>query len=96
MPDGKGILFLAASEGGFLHVGRYSYDVYRLDLETGSIERLTNGPRNTTSLKVFSDGKTAVFIEEHENWHGTPIRSQIYLLDLRTRKLRPLTVTRLD
>jgi Tol biopolymer transport system component len=39
MPDGKGILFMAASNGKH----GYDYDVYRVDLGTGSLERFTNG-----------------------------------------------------
>jgi Tol biopolymer transport system component len=96
MPDGKSILFIAASNGGFLGLGRYNYDVYRLDLETSAVERLTKGMRNITSLKVFPNGKTAVFIQQHENLFGTAVRGQIYLLDIQTHNLTPLRVIGLN
>jgi Tol biopolymer transport system component len=95
MPDGKSILFIAASDSGVL-VSRFNYDVYRLDLATGALERLTKGKRITGSLKVFPDGKTAVFIGWYENWRGKPVRSELYLLDLQTHKLTPLKVNGLN
>lgn len=92
MPDGKSILFMAASDGkkGF------DYDIYRVDLATGVLERLTNGNGIASDLKVFADGKTAVFLKWHKNWRGTPNANELYLLDVQTHKLTPLKVTGLD
>jgi Tol biopolymer transport system component len=88
MPDAKSILFMAATNGkrGF------DYDVYRLTLATGIIDRLTNGNGIASNLRVFADGKTAAFLKWHKNWRGTPDVSEIYLLDLETRKLRPFEI----
>ncbi|MGH9714868.1 MAG: TolB family protein [Candidatus Acidiferrales bacterium] len=88
MPDGKSILFMAASKGKH----GYDYDVYRLDLETNSLERLTTGNGYATDLKVSADGKTAVFLKWRSDSHETPVQSELYLLDLQTRKLTPVKV----
>jgi Tol biopolymer transport system component len=92
MPDGKSILFMAASNGKH----GYDYDVYRVDLRTGSLERLTNGNGYATDLKVSADGNTAVFLKWHSDWRSTPDKSELYLLDVQTYKLTPLRITGLD
>jgi Tol biopolymer transport system component len=92
MPDGKSILFMAASEGRH----GYDYDVYRLDLGAGTLERLTKGNGYATDLRVFSDGKTAVFLKWRSDWHATPVKSELYLLDLQSRALTPLKVNGLN
>lgn len=92
MPDGKSILFMAASNGKH----GYDYDVYRVDPGTGSLERFTNGNGYATGLKVSADGNTAVFLKWHSDWRGTPDKSELYLLDMQTHKLTPLKITGLD
>jgi Tol biopolymer transport system component len=71
MPDGKSILFMAASDGKH----GYDYDVYRLDLGTGTLERLTNGNGYATDLKVSADGNTAVFLKWHSDWRAHQTRA---------------------
>ena len=88
LPDGKSILFMAASDGKH----GYDYDIYRIDLDAGSLERLTNGNGFATALKVSADGKTAVFLKWRSDWRGTPDNSQVYLLDVQSHKLTPLRV----
>jgi Tol biopolymer transport system component len=85
MPDGKNILFMAASNGKLW--SGYNYDVYRLDIETGAVERLTEGNGFATDLKVSADGATAVFLKWRSDWRGTPVKNELYLLDLQTHKL---------
>jgi Tol biopolymer transport system component len=94
MPDGKSILFMAASNGKLW--SGYDYDVYRVDIETGLVERLTKGNGYATDLKVSADGKTAVFLKWRSDWHSTPVKSEIYLLDVETHKLTPFKITGLD
>jgi Tol biopolymer transport system component len=89
MPDGKSILFLAASNGKH----GYDYDVYRIDLETKAIQKLTTGNGYATNLRVSMDGKTAIFLKWRSDRHATPVESEIYLLDIETHKLVPLSVT---
>lgn len=92
MPDGKSILFMAASNGKH----GYDYDVYRVDLGTGSLERFTNGNGYATDLKVSANGETAVFLKWRSDWRGTPDKSELYLLDVQTHKLTAFKVTGLN
>jgi Tol biopolymer transport system component len=94
MPGGKSILFMAASNGK-LWAG-YDYDVYRVDIDTGALERLTERNGFATDLRVSGDGKTAGFLKWRSDWHGTPVKSEIYLLDVQTHKLTPLRVKGLN
>jgi Tol biopolymer transport system component len=94
MPDGKSLLFMAASNGK-LWKG-FDYDVYRVDIGTGSLEQLTKGNGYATDLKVSADGKTAVFLKWHSDWRGTPVKNQLYLLDVQSRKLTAIKVTGLN
>jgi Tol biopolymer transport system component len=88
MPDGRSILFMAASNGKH----GYDYDVYRIDLQTKSLGRLTNGNGYATNLRVSMDGKTAVFLKWRSDRHATPVESEIYVLDIETGKLVPLRI----
>jgi Tol biopolymer transport system component len=92
MPDGKSILFMAASEGRH----GYDYDVYRVDLGTGALERLTNGNGYATNLKVSGDGKTAAFLKWRKNWMGEVTDAELHLLDVESHKLTPLKVSGLN
>jgi Tol biopolymer transport system component len=92
MPDGKSILFIGRSRGKRV----YDCDVYRLNLETGSVERLTEGNGYAGGLKLFPDGETAVFLRWHEDSHGTTVGTDLWLLDLQTRKVTPLEVSGLN
>ena len=88
-PDGRNILFMAASNGKH----GYDYDIYKVDLDTGSLERLTKGNGYATELKVAANGRTAAFLKWRSDWHGTPVHSEIYLLDLESLRLTPFRVT---
>lgn len=74
----------------------YDYDIYRVDMETGSLERFTTGNGYATALRVSADGKTAVFLKWRSDWHKTPVESYVYLLDLETHDLKQLTITGLN
>lgn len=82
MPDGKSVLFMAASNGKH----GYDYDVYQVDIATGALKRFTKGNGFASDLKVSADGKIAAFLKWHSNWRGIPAKSGIYLLDLQTDK----------
>ena len=94
MPDGKSLLFMAASSGKPWN--GYDYDVYRVDIGTGVLERLTKGNGFATNLKVSADGRTAVFLKWRSDWRRIPVKSELYLLDVQTHKLTPLNITGLD
>jgi len=93
LPDSKTLVFIAASER---LIGPFDYDIYQMNIETGAIERLTKGNGYATDLKVSADGKTAVFLKWHSDWHGTPDRSQLEILDLQTRVVTSLQIKGLD
>jgi Tol biopolymer transport system component len=86
LPDGKNLLFLAATTGPS---GAYDYDLYRMDLQTQEIEKLTTANGYSYNLRVSPDGKRAVFAKGGKE-------PEIVLLDLETHKLTPLKVTGLD
>ena len=92
MPDGKTILFMAASHGKRGN----DYDVYRMDLGTGLVERLTEGNGYAGGLKLLPDGKTAAFLKWREDRHGAIIGTDVYLLDLQTHKRTPFKVNGLN
>ncbi len=92
MPDGKSILFMAASNGKH----GYDYDVYRVDIQTGSLERLTKGNGYATNLRVSMDGKTAVFLKWRSDRHSTPVKSELCLLDVHSHNVTPLQVSGLN
>lgn len=92
MPNGKTILFMAASDGKH----GYDYDVYSVDLATGSLDRLTVGNGYATDLKVSANGKTAVFLKWQSDWHGTPVKSEPYLLDVQSHNVTVLKITGLE
>jgi Tol biopolymer transport system component len=91
-PDGKSILFMAATHGK----RENDDDVYRLDLGSEMLERLTEGNGYAGGLKLLPDGKTAVFLKWREDRHGTIVGTEVYLLDLETHKLRPFKVSGLN
>lgn len=83
MPDGKSALFMAATGGK----REDDYDVYFLNLETGTIERLTEGNGYAGCLTMFPDRKTAAFLKWREDRHRTIVGTDVYLLDLLTHQL---------
>lgn len=85
LPDGS-ILFMAADE-------YVDYDLYRLDPDTGRIEKLTNANGYSTELKVSADGKTAAFLKWRMNWMLEVTDPKPYLLDVESHKLTPLKVS---
>jgi len=88
LPDGS-ILFMAASNGRH----GYDYDIYRVALGVGTLERFTNGNGYATELRVSADGRTAAFLKWRKNWIGDVVSNQVYLLNLQTRETRPLNIS---
>lgn len=91
-PDGRSIIFLAATN----RLVNYDYDVYRLALASGAIQRLTKGIGYASDLRIFADGKTAVLLKWRSDWQGTANKSEFYLLDLQTHKLTRFNVKGLN
>lgn len=88
LPDGN-ILFMAANE-------HFDYDVYRLIPDTGAIEKLTDRNGYATDLKVSADGRTAVFLKWRKTRLGESDGADLYLLEVQSHKLTPLTVVGLN
>jgi Tol biopolymer transport system component len=89
-PDGESVIFMAASEGG---VQGFDYDVYRLALRNGAIERLTTHNGYATNLSVSDDGKTAVFLRWSSSYGRTPAFSTAYLLDVTSKRISALPIS---
>jgi Tol biopolymer transport system component len=67
-----------------------------VDIETEAVERLTKGNGYASALKVSADGKTAAFLRWRSDWHGTPVRNKLYLVDVQSHKLTQLRVSGLE
>lgn len=91
LPGGD-IVFMAASQGR----SGYDYDVYRMEVATGSLEKLTSDNGYSTGLHVSVNGKTAMFLKWKLDWQKTPADSELYLLDLQTHKLTLFKISGLD
>jgi Tol biopolymer transport system component len=92
LPDGKSILFMAASEGK----SGFDYDIYRLELASSTLERLTYGNGFASDLCVFPDGRRAIFQKWHSDWRGTSNAAELYIIDLQSHKLMRFKVTGLN
>lgn len=92
LPDGENILFLAAATEPS---GPFDYEVFRMNLQTQEIVKLTNRNGYAYSLRVSSNGKTAAFVRQE--WHdGQPGNSAIFLLDLASGRVSPFRITGIE
>jgi dipeptidyl aminopeptidase/acylaminoacyl peptidase len=78
LPDGKSILFSAATERS--DGGNFDYNVYRFTIVSGAIEKLTRLTGLLDGLSVSADGKKAVLLRQ----------GAYSILDLGTYKLTPI------
>ncbi len=76
-PDGKSILYYGNAAGNF--------DVYRVDLESGNVEQVTDHESNDGSPAWSPDGKTISFSSNRDG------NGEIYTLHLPTGQLTRLT-----
>jgi len=61
LPDGRSIIFSAAAQPP---TGNFDYNVYRLDIASGAMGKLTAGSGLLDSLSASADGKTAVLLRQ--------------------------------
>ena len=87
--DGRSIYFMAATDGK----KAFDYDVYRMDLTSNSVEKLTIANGYATDLCVSNDGKMAAFLRWTSEWGSLPNLSRLYTLDLESKRLTPSNVT---
>lgn len=87
-PDGRSILFNAATSRSW---GPFDYDLYRMDLQSHKIERLTKHIGFAYGLQLSPDGKTAIFMRGTSHWFGH--RTEIFLIDVESRRLTSFRIT---
>lgn len=78
LPDGRSLLFLGASETP--GSSRFDYNIYRLTIDAGSVDRLTDLIGVVDGFSVSPDAKRAVLLQ----------RGVYSVLDLDTRQLAPI------
>ena len=79
--NGRAIFFLAASPG---KDASYDYDIYRMDLATEDLEKLTTANGYIHSLRVSADGSRAIFVRESLGLFFQ--RPDLVVVDLTTRR----------
>lgn len=85
MPDGKGIIFQAASNGS----PYFNYDVYRMGLDGGKAENLTHSIGYASGVRPSPDGKTAMLLK----WDVSQNTNELEMLDMATGKISPVKIT---
>ncbi len=90
MPDGKSIVFSGASQAPGHN---YDYDVFRMNLEKRTPEKLTTANGYADSVRPAPDGKTFIFAKWKLDSEGRPGENELYLLDPQARELKLLKLT---
>ena len=84
-PDGKSIIF-SGNRGGLM-------DLYRVTVESGELEQLTNDPYADLEPVIAPDGRTVVFVTERFTLNLDRLESgplQLARMDMVTREVRLL------
>ncbi|MGA9118345.1 MAG: BamA/TamA family outer membrane protein [Bacteroidota bacterium] len=90
-PDGSSIFFSSdrADEkngGNVMHLGLSQADLYRVDVASRAVSRITDWPQSDEVSPVVSpDGKKILFVSDRNGINN------IYEMDLGTAKFRPIT-----
>lgn len=90
-PDGSGLYFSSDRNGVTVagspnNLGRSQLDIYRIDIATKAITRITDWPNSSESSVVSSpDGKKILFVSDRNGINN------IYMMDLETKQCRPIT-----
>ena len=83
-PDGRSLLFKAASQPP--SGGNFDYNVYRVSLDSGKIEQLTELKGMIDALSLSRDGRKAILLQGNE----------YSLLDVETHKLTSIAIRYLN
>jgi hypothetical protein len=84
-PDGRSVVF-SGNRGGLM-------DLYRLSLETGTLDRLTSDPFADLEPAFTPDGRGLVFVTERYSTNLDTLESgplRLARIDLATREVRPI------
>ncbi|HWF91676.1 MAG TPA: hypothetical protein VN684_05290 [Terriglobales bacterium] len=91
MPGDESILFTAATQGASSY---YDYDIYKMNMHSQKIDKLTNSNGYAYGLQLSRDGKTAIFMRDVPHWYGD--RTEVLLLDIKTHRLKPFIISGLQ
>lgn len=84
-------LFYRLDGEGFLP--QDSFQIYRVDPESGEMVQLTKGSRDVTVFDISPDGRSLAFVmNSSREPDRNPFHQQIFLLNLRTRNKKSLNV----
>src|SRR5262249_16945291 len=84
-PDGKRLIYQSIPSSGSI------FDLYTMSAEGGAPELLLHSTSNKLPSDWSADGRFLLFDEDHAN-EGT----DVWMLDLTTRKASPLLATKAD
>lgn len=88
--DNKEVIFMAASS----EKNGYGYDVYRLDLASRQIQKLSKDNGYSTDFRLSVGGKKAVFLKWKLSYFQKLPRSfQLQLMDIPTGRITPVKIT---
>jgi len=89
-PDDRGIVFMAASEGK----DGYGYDVYRVDLPSRRVEKLTKNNGYASDFRLSVGGNKAVFLKwKFSRFQKLPRSFQLELMDMKSGRVTPVNFT---
>ena len=92
-PDGKSIMFMAASEGA----KGYDYDIYLLDVATAKVEKLTNTKSYSSDFTLSNNGQYATYLTwGSSRLNKVPINPSLHILNTQTRLVSNVTITGLS
>lgn len=90
--DDRGIVFMAATQGK----SGYDYDVYRVDLASRKVQKLTENNGYASDFRLSVGGNEAVFLKwKFSRFQKLPRSFQMHLLDLQSGTVTPVNFTRL-
>jgi dipeptidyl aminopeptidase/acylaminoacyl peptidase len=89
-PDDKSIMLMAASQGA----KGYDYDVYKLEIASYNLEKLTTTNSYASDFRLSSNGQTAAFFTwALSRLNSVPINPSLKILDTRTGRVSAVTIT---
>jgi len=89
-PDDRGIFFMAASQGA----KHYDYDVYRLEIATGTLEKLTATKGYASDFRISRNGEAGAFFTWFlSGLNSVPINPSLQIMSTRTRAISTVSIS---